>query len=135
MASSRYDKAREKFGNGDIDWVNDPIHATLVDTSLYSVDLALDEYLDDIPDDAIVSTVQLVGKSNALGVLDADPAVFPSVETGAVIGAIVLWKDTGYANNSPLIAYIDNAPELPITGDGTNVTVTWDDGADKVMQV
>lgn len=135
MASSRYLKAREKFGNGDIDWVNDTIHATLVDTSQYVVDLSSDEYLDSIPDDAIVSTVQLTGKSNADGVLDADPVVFPNVDAGANIGAIVLWKDTGFVNSSPLIAYIDNAPELPVIGDGTDITVTWDDGTNKVMQI
>jgi hypothetical protein len=135
MASAMYEHGRERFGNGDVDWVNDTIQATLVNTSLYTVDLANDEYIVDVPSAAVIDTVTVTGKSNALGVFDADATTFPNVVDGAVVGALILWKNTDFDNSSPLLAYIDNAPELPATADGTDVIVSWDNGANKVLKL
>jgi len=135
MASAMYDKGRERFGNGDVDWVNDTIQATLVNTSLYTPNLATDEFIADVPSAAIIMSVTVVGKSNTGGVLDADETVFPNVAEGVVAGALILWKNTDFDNSSPLLAYIDNAPELPATGEGTDVIVAWDNGANKVLKL
>ena len=135
MASAKYEHGNERFGSGDVDWVNDPIQATLVNTSLYTVNLATDEYFADVPSGAVIDTITLAGKSNVKGVLDADDSVFPNVPSGAVAGALVLWKNTGFGNSSPLLAYIDNAPQFPVTGDGTDVIIAWDNGADKILKL
>jgi hypothetical protein len=135
MVSGKYEHGNQSFGNGDIDWVNDPIYAALVDTDQYSVDLAADAYYADLPSGAIINSILLTGKSNVRGVLGADPTVFPNVAVGINIGAIILWKDTGIASSSQLIAYIDNAPELPATGDGDDVTISWDTGLNKILHL
>ncbi|ATN93996.1 hypothetical protein J4U01_gp033 [Mycobacterium phage Kumao] len=130
-----YDKAREKFLTGDIDWIDDNIKAYLIDTDEYSVDLATDEFLDDIPEDAIVATSSnLTSKTATDGVADAENVVFSTV-TGAQSEAVVLAKDTGVASTSPLIAYISNATGLPVTPNGGDITVVWDNGSNKIFKL
>ena len=59
---------------------------------------------------------------------------FTSV-SGPSIEAIVIYKDTGSEATSPLIAYIDTATGLPITPNGGDIIVTWDNGANRIFKV
>ena len=68
------------------------------------------------------------------GVADAADTTFTSV-SGDTVEAIVLYKDTGDAATSPLIAYIDTATGLPLTPNGGDVTITWDNGANKIFKL
>lgn len=135
MANALYDLARQKFLNGELDWTDHDIKVALVDVADYTVDLALDEFLDDIPGAAIVSTSpNLTGKTTAAGVADADDATFSAV-AGDVSEALVIYRDTGVAATSPLIAYIDTATGLPVTPSGGDVIVQWDAGANKIFKL
>ena len=64
----------------------------------------------------------------------SNDVTFTSV-TGASIEAIVLYKDTGTDATSPLIAFIDTATGLPITPNGGDIIVTWDNGANKIFKL
>ena len=55
--------------------------------------------------------------------------------SGSTINAIVIVKDTGTEATSPLIAYIDTATGLPITPNGGDIIVTWDNGINKIFRV
>jgi len=134
MANALYGKGRNKFLTGDIDWVNDTVKAILIDVADYTVDIDVDEFVDDIGASAKVSEATLSGKSAALGVADASDTVFTSV-SGDECEALVLYKDTGTPATSPLIAYIDTATGLPVTPNGGDITVTWDDGANKIFKL
>lgn len=135
MANAVYGKAREKFLNGDIDWANDDIKAVLVDTAAYAVSIDSDEYLSSIPaGDRIATSGNLASKTSTLGVADAADITFSTV-TGDVSEAIVLYKDTGDAATSPLIAYVDTATGLPITPNGGDITISWDSGANKIFKL
>ncbi len=135
MANAVYGKAREKFLNGDIDWANDDIKAVLVDTAAYAVSIDSDEYLSSIPaGDRIATSGNLASKTSTLGVADAADITFSTV-TGDVSEALVIYKDTGDASTSPLIAYIDTATGLPVTPNGGDITVTWDNGANKIFKL
>lgn len=135
MANAVYGKGREKFLNGDIDWANDDIKAVLVDTAAYAVSIDSDEYLSSIPaGDRIATSGNLASKTSTLGVADAADITFSTV-TGDVSEAIVLYKDTGDAATSPLIAYIDTATGLPITPNGGDITISWDSGANKIFKL
>lgn len=69
------------------------------------------------------------------GVFDAADVVFPTV-TGAACVAVVLYKDTGSPATSPLIAYIDTAASgLPVTPNGGNITVAWDNGTNRIFKI
>ena len=123
-----YARSRSKSWGGDIDLLNDRIIAALLDITSYTVNIATDEFLSDLPSGAVVASVVLTGKSlGTAGDFYADDAVFPAVPDGTKIGAILLYKDTGFAADRRLIYYDDQATNLPATGDGTDVTVSWPD--------
>ena len=132
MASGLYDSGREAFLTADVDWAADDIKVVAVDTSDYVVDLATDAFLDDIPGGARISTSgNLSGKTVTACVADANDVTLASV-SGDVISALVVYKDTGVEGNSQLIAYIEAGP---VTPNGSNITITWDDGASKIFKL
>ena len=134
MSNALYGKGRAAFGNKKIDWVTDDIRAIIVDAADYSVDIDVDEFLSDVPAGARVATQALAGKSNALGVLDASDTVFTAV-SGDVSEALVIYLHTGTEGTSHLIAYIDTATGLAVTPNGGDVTVQWDNGANKILKL
>lgn len=122
MASGLYDLAREKFLNGQIDWADDNIKAMIVDAADYTVNLATDEFLDDVAAGARVGTTgNLTGKTTAAGVADAADATISTV-TGDPTEAVVVYKDTGDAATSPLICFFEN---VTVTPNGGNITLQW----------
>lgn len=134
MANAIYDFGREGFGNAAVNWPSDTIKAILVDTGAYTFSQAHD-FLDDVPSGARIATVTLASKTNALGVMDAADATFSAV-TGASVEAIVIYKDTGTEATSRLLLYIDTVSSgLPVTPNGGNINVTWDNGANKIFKL
>lgn len=135
MANALYDKGREAFLTGGINWSGDSIKAVLVDTGAYTVNLATHQFLSDIAAGARVATsANLSSKTVAAGVADAADSLFTAV-SGPSVEAVVLYKDTGTAGTSALIAYIDTASGLPITPNGGDITVVWDNGANKIFKL
>lgn len=135
MANALYDKGREAFLTGDIDWLNDDIKVTLVDTNDYTANLSTDQFYSSVPVAArIASSGNLSSKTAASGVADAADVLFTSV-TGDVSEALVIWQDTGVEASSRLIAYIDIASGLPVTPNGGDITVQWDNGSNKIFKL
>lgn len=135
MANALYDAGREAFLNGDIDWTSDDIRVILVDTADYTVNLTTHSALDDIDAGARVAVSDaLTGKTSTAGVADAADVTFSSV-TGDQSEALVIYKHTGTESTSLLIAYIDTATGLPVTPNGGNITVAWDNGTNKIFKL
>ena len=57
MANALYDKGRQGFLEGSIDWDTDDIRIILVDLADYTVNLATHDNLDDIPAGARVASL------------------------------------------------------------------------------
>lgn len=132
MANALYTKFKEKILNpgtlgtsqGDsVDLIDDTIKIALIDTGTYTFSAA-HEYYSSVS--GVVGTPQTLGtKSITSGTFDAADVTFSSV-TGSSVEALVIYKDTGSAATSPLIAYIDTATSgLPVTPNGGNITVTF----------
>jgi len=135
MANALYDKGRQRFLEASINWNTDTIKALLVDTGVYTPNLSAHEYLADVSAGArVTSPVTLTSKTTTGGAADAADVTFSSV-SGASIEAIVIYKDTGVEATSPLIAYIDTATGLPITPNGGDIIVTWDNGTNKIFKL
>lgn len=120
MANTLYDKGRQRFLEGQFNWLSDTIKCLLVDTGAYTPNFTTHEFLSDISASARIGTttgVTLTSKTTTGGAADAADITFSSV-TGASIEALVLYSDTGTEGTSPLIAYIDTATGLPITPNG-----------------
>lgn len=133
MANALYGLGRQAFLDGDIDWSAHDIKVVLVDTNDYTVSINTHQFLSDVPGGARVATSgNLASKTSTLGVADAADVTFSAV-TGDQSEALVIYRDTGSAATSPLIAYIDTATGLPVTPNGADITVTWDNGSNKIF--
>ncbi|QLI49443.1 hypothetical protein vBPaeMUSP18_21 [Pseudomonas phage vB_PaeM_USP_18] len=135
MANTLYDFARQRFLEAQINWLTDTMKVILVDTGSYTPQTAVHQYLSDIPTSArIAGPVTLTSKTTTGGAADAADVTFTSV-TGPSIEAIVIFSDTGTESTSPLVAFIDTATGLPITPNGGDIIVTWDNGVNKIFKV
>ena len=135
MANTLYDFARQRFLEAQLNWMTDTIKVILVDTGAYTPQTAVHQYLADISIAArIAGPVTLTSKTTTGGAADAADCTFTSV-SGSSIEAIVIYSDTGTEATSPLIAYIDTATGLPITPNGGDIIVTWDNGTNKIFKV
>lgn len=134
MANVLYDPGRDAFLNGDIDFTNDTIRVYLVDTADYAFS-ASHQYLSQVPSASRVAFAVLAGKSTSSGIADANDTVLSNV-TGDPCEALVLCKWTGDESTSLLIGYIDTAAAgLPVTPNGGDITITWDNGANKIFKL
>ena len=135
MANALYDKGRQGFLEGSIDWDTDTIKVVLIDTADYTVNLATHQYLSDIPAAARVATsTALSGKTVTNGVADAADLTLSAV-SGDPSEALVIYQDTGTEGTSRLIAYIDTATGLPVTPNGGDINVAWDNGSNKIFKL
>jgi hypothetical protein len=140
MANALYDPGRQKFLEAAINWTQgqDDIRVVLVSTiggdNPYTFSAA-HEFLSSIHADARRSTVELnTSRTVTSGVADAADVTFTAV-TGAAAGAVVIYKHNADAGAAALIAYIDDATGLPVTPNGGDITVQWDNGANKIFKL
>ena len=113
--------------------MSDNVKAVLV-TSGYAYSASHQNYNDITPAARVTSEILLSEKTTTDGAADADDIVFQSV-SGSQVKAIVLYVDSGTESTSPLIAYLDTATGLPITPNGGDIIVTWDNGANKIFKL
>lgn len=134
MANALYDLGRQAFLEGSIAYLTDNIKAVLV-SSGYTPATATHQFLSDIPGGSRVATSgNLASKTSSAGVANAASVTFSAV-TGAQCLYLVLYKDTGTATTSPLIAIFDTATGLPVTPSGGDITINWDTGANKIFKL
>lgn len=130
MASALYPSFKKALLDGGINMLSDTIKCVLIDTADYTYN-ASHQFLSSVPSAARVGTAQtLANKSTTGGVFDADDAVVPSV-TGDPTEAVLIYKDTSNEATSPLIAYIEGS----VTPNGGNITIQWDNGANKIFAI
>jgi hypothetical protein len=133
MANSLYEKARERLLTAQFDWLNDTFQVVLVDNGTYTVNLATHEFYNAAQAGVIAGPVSLSGAAVVAGAADANDVTFSSV-SGASIESIIIFKNVTNPADSPLLAYIDTATGLPITPNGGDIIVTWDNGPNKIFR-
>jgi len=134
MANALYDHGREGFLDGSIDWDTDDIKFVFTDHTDDTPNPATDDMLNDISAGTVATSGNLASKTVTLGVADAANTTVSTV-TGDAFDSISLYKDTTDPATSRLIAYIDDATGLPCTPNGGDITVQWDDGANKIFKL
>lgn len=133
MASALYPKFKEALlsQSPSIDLDTDTINVALIDTGAYTYNAAHDFWDDAVA--GVIGTPQALGsKTITSGVFHAADTTFTSV-TGATVEALIIYKSTGVNSTSPLIAYIDTGTGFPVTPNGGNIVVEWDNGANKIF--
>jgi len=134
MASALYPKFKEALlsQNPSIDLDTDTIKVALVDLTADYTYSSAHQYKSSVPSYSGTTDQTLGSKTITNGVLDSADATFTGVaQSGSkTVGALVVYKDTGTAATSPLIAYIE---VTAVTPNGGDITVGWDNGASKIF--
>jgi len=134
MANALYANFKQKLGEAGFNLTSDTIKVVLVDTADYTPNLATDTNLVNIAAGARVATGTLANQAWAAGVFDADDITFTAV-TGDQSEALVIYKDTGTEATSLLIALFDTVTGLPVTPNGGDIQIVWDNGANKIFKL
>lgn len=143
MTIARFEKTvRAAYTSRPMNLLAGNIVGQLVDTALYTPDFANHEFLSSIPAGArLGAPFVLTGKSlSATNVFDAADVVDHNFG-GALAAsgeAIVLLESTGNDATSPLILWADQDANGPISvpvGSPGLASLTWSNGADKIMKV
>jgi hypothetical protein len=130
MANAIYNKYKEALLSDDSDIALDGnnVKISLVDSGETPF-RSTDEFYDDLANTevGVLETANLENTSVTNGVLDADDVTFANASNTSIDAeALLIWIDTGQANTSRLVAWMDtNIDGLPITPDGSNVNITW----------
>ena len=132
MANTLYDSGRALMLQS-LDWAAQAIDAYLVDTTIYHVDAAAHSVMTSVTSGIVAGPVALSTKAVVAGAADSDNVTFTAV-TGATCQAIILAKHTGSSATDTLIAYIDSSTGLPITPNGGDIIVVWDNGVNRIFK-
>lgn len=132
MANALYGKGKEKLLTAAINLSSDTIKAAIV-SSAYTANLSTHEWYSDISASVLNTPGTLGTKTVTLGVFDAADITYTAVTAGSTAKAIVIYKDTGVAGTSALLAYIDTITGFPLATNGGDITIVWDAGANKIF--
>lgn len=149
MANALYDLAREGFLDGTLTWAG-TILVSLYRSSgggagpYYTINLATHDFHNDIPDNGDcrpIGTGQGIGQAVtpttplSNGVADGSDVTFTAVASGNAIQLIIAYKNVGTQATDPLIFAIDTATGLPVTPNGGDITVQWDNAANRIFKL
>lgn len=119
----------------NLNLTTDNIYAALV-SATYVANAGTDQYWSTPAANVVGTPVQLTSPTVTIAsgnaVFNAANVTFTSV-SGATATQIVIYKNTGTTTTSPLIANINVANNLPVTPNGSNITISWDTGANKIF--
>lgn len=134
MANALYSKAKEKILSAAINFPTDTIKVALVKNT-YPQNLTTDEFYSSISAYVVGTPQTLASKTVTNGAFDAADATFAVVLAGDTLEGVVIYKDTGVAGTSALIAYIDTITGFPLATNGGDITVQWDSGSFKIFSL
>jgi len=132
MANALYAKGKEHILNGDIDIDTSTIKAVLLSSS-YTPNLSAHEIISDVSGSRLNADKTLTGVTKSLGVVDANDVTWTAVTAGFTASYVALYKDSGVVGTSYLIALFDTITNFPVSTNGGDITVTWDNGAYKIF--
>jgi hypothetical protein len=141
VANSVYPKAKEGFLDGSIDLDTAAIKVALVRGYTYS---ASHEFVSDVTvagtlhaTSAALSSIDVTD-----GVFDADDITFTTPATDSNDHALLIFQSSAVGGGSDVasssqrvIAWIDTGTGIPIKPAGGDITVVWDNGANKIFSL
>jgi hypothetical protein len=149
MANALYGLGLNKFARGDLKWLasgGDTIRACFLKTT-YTPSIDTHEFFSDISTYVVgnaggatrADCPAITLSDPALGVCDGTDVTVTAVPSASgQLDYIAIFKDSGVDGTSPLIALYDTttgSPGLPITGNGGDIQISWDSGANKIFKI
>ena len=133
MTSALYDKGREGFLDGSIDWDTDDVRVALVESTYTFV--AAHDFMDDLGTNDNGRSAALTGKTVTNGVANAASTSLTATSAVAC-NALIVYQYNASDTAARLIAYIDSATGLPFTPAASQtVNIAWDTGANKIFKL
>lgn len=136
MANAWYDFGLQQFAGGDTAWDTSDIRVILADSADYTPNTTTDDFLNDIAAGARVAvSSSFASKTLTAGYLDAADVVLTSV-TGDQSELLIIYNHDGGADTArALLLKFDTATGLPVTPDGGNITIQWDNSTPKIARL
>jgi len=137
MANARYPYTSYLFLTGSLSWTNDEITVMLIGTDTYTYSDA-HRWRADIPlatEIAVGGTLANRTVDASTGAVDADDYSFGTTVLPGPVGAVIVFKDTGTRATSPLIVFNDTGSNLPLNPLAYDVSVVWNNGANKIFKL
>lgn len=134
MANLVYSKAKQSLLKGEINTNSSNYRVALLNKNNYTPNALTDQYLSQIPENAIVGTSDnLSNITNINGVLDANDVIISHNGTG--FDSLVFYQVGSSNANSILLFYLDDSPGLPFVGTNSSLSITihWSDSATKIL--
>lgn len=141
MANAVFPKAKEGFLDGSIDLDTASIKVALVRGYTYN---AAHEFVSDVTGTGTVHATSgaLTNIDVSDGVFDADNVTFTTPATDSNQHSLLVFQSSAVGGGSDVasssqrvIAWIDTGTGVPIVPAGGDITVQWDDGANKIFSL
>lgn len=142
MANALFDPGREGFLDGSIDWDTATIKVALVRSYTFS---AAHKFVSDLTTAGgvlHVTSAALASKTVTGGVADAADVVFTAVTANASNHSVLVFQSSAVTGGADvaataqrLIAWIDTGTNFPIVPNGGDVTIAWDNAANRIFKL
>lgn len=142
MANALFDPGREGFLDGTIDYDTAVIKVSLIRSYTFS---AAHKFVSDVTTagGALHGTAgTLASKTVTSGVADAADLTYTAVASNASNHSLLVYQASAVAGGADVaataqrvIAYIDTGTNFPIVPNGGDVTIAWDNGANKIFKL
>jgi hypothetical protein len=140
MANALFDPGREGFLAGEIDWDTAVIKVALVRAYTFS---ASHKFVSDVTTASgvlHVTSAALASKTVTNGTADAADVAFTAVASNASNHSILVFQSSAVTGGADvassaqrLIAWIDTGTGIPVVPNGGDITIQWDNGANKIF--
>jgi hypothetical protein len=117
--SAWYNKGKQRFAQGVINWDTADIRCVLIDTDVYTFDAA-HEFLSSVTGQ-VGAVTAMAGRNSIDGNLGASNTTVTAV-SGATVEAVAVCLWVTSAADSPVLFFIDG---LTLTPNGSDVQIVW----------
>jgi len=141
VANAVFPKAKEGFLDGSIDLDTASIKVALVRGYTYS---STHEFVSDVTNTGTLhaTSAALGGIDVTNGVFDANDITFTTPPTDSNDHALLIFQSSAAgggadvaSSSQRVIAWIDSGTGIPIKPAGGDITVVWDNGANKIFSL
>lgn len=98
------------------------------------VNLTISDFVDDVSAGRVGTDQTLGTKTVVFGVADAADPTFTAV-TGNPVQALIIYKSTGTETTSRVISYHDTGTGIPVTPNGGDIIVQFDNTANRIFKL
>lgn len=142
MANSVFDPCREGFLKGEVQWITPTIKVALVRGYTFN---AAHKWVSDLTSAGgtlHVTSSALSGKDATNGAADATDVTFATPPPHSSDHYVLVFQSSAVGGGTDvassaqrLIAWIDTATGLPIQPNGADITLTFDNGSNKIFRI